>query len=329
MTTYIVRRLLGTVPLVLGIATLLFFLMSLAPGDPAARFISPNISPDAVQQIRVNFGLDQPVYVRYGKWMAALARGDLGRSFTHNRPVLDIIKEILPNTLLLSFSAIGVAFIVGVLLGIIQAVRQYSVLDSVASVAALFFYSMPSFWLAMMMVLTFSLLARNVWEWPIWFPASDIQDVVDYPFMSPLEKVRDRLWHLVLPATSLALVLAAGIARYTRASMLEVIREDFVRTARAKGLPESVVIFKHALRNALIPVITLLGLYLPFLFSGTVFIEYVFEWPGMGKLIVDAIGERDYPVIMAGTLIFATMVVIGNLIADLLYALVDPRVRYE
>lgn len=329
MTTYIVRRLLGTVPLVLGIATLLFFLMSLAPGDPAARFISPNISPDAVQQIRVNFGLDQPVHVRYGKWMAALARGDLGRSFTHNRPVLDIIKEILPNTLLLSFSAIGVAFIVGILLGIIQAVRQYSVLDSVASVVALFFYSMPSFWLAMMMVLTFSLLARNVWEWPIWFPASDIQNVVDYPFMSPLEKVRDRLWHLVLPATSLALVLAAGIARYTRASMLEVIRQDFVRTARAKGLPESVVIFKHALRNALIPVITLLGLYLPFLFSGTVFIEYVFEWPGMGKLIVDAIGERDYPVIMAGTLIFATMVVIGNLIADLLYALVDPRVRYE
>ena len=240
-----------------------------------------------------------------------------------------MIKEILPNTLLLSMAAIGIAFIAGVLLGIIQAVRQYSILDSVTSVLALFFYSMPSFWLALMMVLTFGLFARNVWDWPIWFPPSDIQDVARYPFMTPLEKVQDRLWHLTLPATSLALVLAAGIARFTRGSMLEVIRQDYVRTARAKGLSEPVVILKHGLRNGLIPVITLLGLYLPFLFSGTVFIESVFAWPGMGKLIVDAIQQRDYPVIMGGSLIFANMVVIGNLIADMLYAVVDPRIRYD
>ena len=152
---------------------------------------------------------------------------------------------------------------------------------------------------------------------------------VDYPFLSPIEKVENRLLHLTLPATCLALVLAAGIARYTRGSMLEVIRQDFGRTARAKGLSESAVIFRHALRNGLIPVITLLGIYLPFLFSGTVFIESVFAWPGMGKLIVDAIGERNFPVIMGGSLVFAMMVVVGNLVSDVLYAVVDPRIRYD
>jgi peptide/nickel transport system permease protein len=179
-----------------------------------------------------------------------------------------------------------------------------------------------------MLILVFSLGARNVWEWPFWLPASGMTSV-DYPFMTAAGQIRDRIAHLILPAASLALVLAAGIARYTRGSMLEVIRQDYVRTARAKGLPEGRVIFRHALRNALIPVVTLLGLYLPVLFSGTVFIETVFAWPGMGKLVVDAIAQRDYPVVMAGAFIFALMVVVGNLMADLLYSLVDPRIRYD
>jgi len=322
-----VRRLLGAIPLVLGIATIIFFVVNLAPGDPALRFLNPNMTPEVLEQIRVNMGLDQPVHIRYVRWIGALARGDLGFSFTSNRPVLDIIKELLPNTLVLSATAIGVAFLLGILLGIVQAVRQYSLLDSVASIVGLFFYSMPSFWLALMMVLVFGLFAYQG-QWFIQFPPSGMQSV-DYAFLSPMAKVQDRLMHLALPATSLALVLAAGIARYTRSSMLEVIRQDFVRTARAKGLSEPAVIFKHALRNALIPVITLLGLYLPFLFSGTVFIESVFAWPGMGKLVVDSILERDYPVIMGGTLIFAMMVVVGNLVADVLYAVVDPRIRYD
>ena len=329
MTQYLARRLLGAIPLVLGVATIIFFVVNLAPGDPALRYLSPNLSAETLEQIRVNMGLDRPIHIRYLRWMAALAQGDLGYSLSQSRPVIDVIRELLPNTILLSATAVGIAFILGILLGVIQAVRQYSILDSVSSVLALFFFSMPSFWLALMMILTFSLFARNVWEWPIWFPASGMINIAEYPFMSPLEKLQDRIMHLVLPATSLALVLAAGIARFTRGSMLEVIRQDFVRTARAKGLPERVVVMKHALRNGLIPVITLLGLYLPFLFSGTVFIESVFSWPGMGKLIVDAITQRDYPVIMAGSFIFATMVVIGNLIADLLYALVDPRIRYD
>ncbi len=329
MTRYVARRVLAAIPLVLGVATIVFFVVNLAPGDPALRYINPRLSSDAIDQIRASMGLDQPVLVRYGKWMVALAKGDLGYSLTQNRPVLDIVRDLLPNTLLLSVTAVGIAFVVGVLLGVVQAVRQYSILDSVSSVLALFFYSMPSFWLALMMILTFALFARNVWEWPIWFPPSGMIDQARYPFMSSLEKVQDRIMHLVLPATSLALVLAAGIARFTRGSMLEVIRQDYVRTARAKGLPEWVVVMKHALRNGLIPVVTLLGLYLPFLFSGAVFIESVFAWPGMGKLLVDGVVEGDYPVVMGTSLIFATMVVIGNLIADLLYAVVDPRIRYD
>jgi peptide/nickel transport system permease protein len=283
---------------------------------------------DVIAQMRANFGLDQPLPIRYVKWLGALVRGDFGYSFTHGRPVAAVIGDMLPNTILLSVAALFVAFVIGILIGIVQAVRQYSLADQSLSVIALFFYSMPSFWLALMMILTFALFARNVWEWPIYFPPSGTRSI-DYAAMGIGEKVVDRLRYLVLPVTSLSLVLAAGIARYTRGSMLEVVRQDYVRTARAKGLPERTVVFKHALRNALIPVITLLGLYLPVLFSGTVFIETVFAWPGMGRTIVEAIGTRDYPVVMATSLIFACLVVAGNLVADVLYAVVDPRIRYD
>lgn len=328
MLPFIARRLLGAVPLVLGIATIAFFVLDLAPGDPATFFLSPTISAETVEQIRRNMGLDQPVHIRYVRWMTSILQGDFGVSFSRNQPVADIILQILPNTLLLSACAIVIAFAIGVLVGLVQAVRHNRPTDGALSVVGLFFYSMPSFWLAFMLILIFSLGARNAWDWPIWFPASGMTSV-DYPFMSPGEQFRDRLIHLVLPSVSLALVLAAGIARYTRGSMLEVIRQDYIRTARAKGLSEARVIFKHAFRNGLIPVLTLLGLYLPFLFSGTVLVETVFAWPGMGRLVVDAIFQRDYPVVMAGTLVFALMVVVGNLIADVLYALVDPRIRYD
>lgn len=328
MIGFLVRRLLAAIPLVLGIATIVFFLLSLAPGDAASFLVSPNITPEVLEQIRVNMGLDQPVYIRYLRWMGAMLRGDFGVSLTRNQPVLDIIAEILPNTLVLSLFAFLLAFAGGILIGILQAVRQNRPTDGLLSVVGLFFYSMPSFWLALMLILIFSLGARNLWGWPIWFPASGMTSV-DYPFMSPGEQLRDRVMHLILPSVSLALVLAAGIARYVRGSMLEVIRQDYIRTARSKGLSEFKVIFKHALRNGLIPVVTLFGLYLPFLFSGAVLIETVFAWPGMGRLVVDAIFQRDYPIVMAGTFVFAIMVVAGNLIADVLYALVDPRIRYE
>ncbi|MBW3534488.1 MAG: ABC transporter permease [Gemmatimonadetes bacterium] len=328
MAAYLLRRVLGSIPLVLGIATIIFFVVNLAPGDPTQLLLSPGMRPEVLEQMRANFGLDQPIHVRYLKWVGALLTGDFGYSFSHSRPVLSVIGDMLPNTLLLSGLALLVSFAVGMLLGIVQAVRQHSATDSVLSVVALFFYSMPSFWLALMLILTFSLYARNVWGWPIYFPASG-RVSVEYAFLPPLEQLRDRVMHLVLPVASLSLVLAAGVARYMRGSMLEVVRQDYVRTARAKGLSERRVIFRHALRNALIPVITLLGLYLPALFSGTVFIEYVFAWPGMGKTIFEAISTRDYPLVMASSFIFAAMVVAGNLLADVLYALVDPRIRYD
>jgi peptide/nickel transport system permease protein len=328
VTRYIARRLFGAIPLVLGIATIIFFVVNLAPGDPTLYLLSPGMSAEVMEQLRVNYGLDQPVHVRYVRWLGAMLTGDFGHSFTFDRPVLDVLLGFLPNTLLLSGCALALAFLAGIVLGAIQAVKQYSGLDSVLSVVLLFFYSMPSFWLALMLILTFSLMARNVWDWPIYFPASGITST-GHEFMGPWEQVVDRARHLVLPTLSLSLVLAAGIARYMRGSMLEVIRQDFVRTARAKGLPERTVVFKHALRNALIPVITLVGLYLPVLFSGTVFVEYIFAWPGMGRAIVEAITQRDYPLVMAASFFFATMVVLANLLADVLYAVVDPRIRYE
>ena len=328
MTKYIVRRLVGAIPLVIGIATIVFFAVNLAPGDPTARFLAPGMSQAVIDQMRTNFGLDEPLPVRYMKWLGAMITGDFGYSFSHSRPVLEVMWDFLPNTLVLSAASLLVAFVLGILIGTFQAVRQHSKLDSGLSVVLLFFYSMPSFWLALMLILTLSLFARNVWDWPIWFPASAMVGN-DYDFLSLGGQIRDRLMHLVLPTLSLALVLTAGIARYMRGSMLEVIRQDYVRTARAKGLSERVVVFKHALRNALIPIITLIGLYIPVLFSGTVFIESVFAWPGMGQMIYAAILQRDYPLVMAGSFFFAVMVVIANLVADVLYAVVDPRIRYE
>ena len=328
MTKYVIGRVLGAVPLILGIATIVFFVVNAAPGDPTLRFLAPGMSQDVIEQMRANFGLDQPVHIRYVKWLGAMLTGDFGYSFVYNQPVSNVLMSFLPNTLILTASALVVAFFFGILLGTIQAVRQYSILDSSMSVVMLFFYSMPSFWLALMLILSMSVFARNVWDLPIWFPASGMTGS-DYDFLSAGDQFKDRVMHLVLPTLSLALVLMAGIARYMRGSMLEVIRQDFVRTAKAKGLPERVVVFKHALRNAVIPIITLIGLYIPVLFSGTVFIEVVFAWPGMGRIIVDAIFTRDYPLVMAGTFFFATIVVLANLVADILYAVVDPRIRYE
>jgi peptide/nickel transport system permease protein len=318
---YVLRRLAGSVPLVIGIATIIFFLVHLAPGSPADLIIGPGVSQAFREQMAQTYGWDLPLHRQYAKWLTAMLTGDFGYSFSQTRPVRDVLLGYLPNTLVLSAAALGVAFLFGILLGTVQAIRQYSLLDSGLSVVLLFFYSMPSFWLALMMILTMSLMLG-------WFPVSGTVSN-DYEFLSLGAKILDRARHLALPTLSLALVLTAGVARFMRASMLEVVRQDYVRTAQAKGLPERVVVLKHALRNALIPVITLVGLYLPFLFSGTVFIETIFAWPGMGRAIVNAIIQRDYPLVMAGSFFFAAMVILANLVADILYAVVDPRIRYE
>jgi peptide/nickel transport system permease protein len=327
MGAFIGRRLLGAIPLLIGIATIIFFVLRLAPGDPTTFYFNPNIPPDVIEQLRRNLGLDQPLHIQYVRWVTSFFSGDFGYSFAQSRPVRDILLEALPNTLMLTGSALVLVFVIGILIGVLQAVRQYSVFDSASSVISLFFYSMPSFWLALMLMLVFSLKAHQ-WGWPIALPPTGITSV-DYEFMSAGEKVWDRISHLILPVGTLTLALAAGVARYTRGQMLEVVRQDYIRTARAKGLPERTVIMKHALRNSLLPVITLLGLYLPFLFSGAVLIELIFAWPGMGRIMVDAIFQRDYPLVMATSFVFAVLVVVGNLIADVLYAVADPRIRYD
>jgi peptide/nickel transport system permease protein len=326
MIAYVVRRLAAAVPLLLGVATLIFFVLHLAPGDPAAALFGPNASATVIEQTRRNFGLDQPIHIQYVRWLAALASGDFGTSFEQGRPVADIIRGALPNTLILTGFSLVLMFAIGIIVGTVQAVRQYSMTDNVLSVVALFFYSMPSFWLALMMMLVFSLKAAQ-WGWPVAFPPTGITDV-EYEFFSVGGKIADRFMHMVLPVTTLTLALAAGVARYTRGQMLEIVNQDYIRTARAKGLPERTVIARHALRNSLIPIITLLGLYLPFLFSGTVFVEAIFAWPGMGRVIYDAILQRDYPVVMATSFVFAGLTVLGNLLADILYAVADPRIRY-
>jgi peptide/nickel transport system permease protein len=322
---FIARRLIGSIPLVLGILTLIFFIMHLAPGDPTSRYFDPNVSPEVIEQMRRNLGLDQPVYVQYFKWMKSFLTGDFGFSFGQLRPISQILPPVMWNTLQLTLVSTVIIFVVGMLIGIFQAVRQYRASDNVLTFFALFFYSMPGFWFALMLILLFSFKA-NQWGWPIQFPASQMT-AVGHEFMGPVEKLVDRFMHLLLPAIALGIGSAAGVARYMRGSMLEVIRQDYVRTARAKGLSERVVVFKHALRNALLPIITLLGLTMPYLFGGAVLVETIFAWPGMGRLIVDAVYQRDYPLVMATSFIISVMVIFGNLLADVLYAVADPRIR--
>jgi peptide/nickel transport system permease protein len=334
MLTYIARRLLLIIPMVLGMLTLLFFVMHLAPGNPAdALMNNPDLPAEAIQQFRDKWHLDDPLWKQYVIWLKGFLLGDMGESLHHDRPVLAVIADYLPNTLILSVVAIVLIFTIGISLGTIQAVRQYSIADNAASAVSLFFYSMPSFWLALMLILLFSL------HWEI-FPESGMHDIrfayADTTGMGwgewlafQWEKALDALYHMILPAFSLGIATAAGTARYMRTSLLEVLNQDYVRTARAKGVHPALVIFKHALRNALLAVITIFGLSLPFLFSGAVLVETVYAWPGMGKLIVESIFNRDYPVVMANAFFIALLVMLGNLVADILYAVADPRIRYS
>jgi len=320
MLRYVLQRLLFAVPLIFGVLTLTFFIIRLAPGDPAAFFIQPGVSPNVAEQIREQYGLNDPVYIQYVKWLGSILQGDFGRSFSRaQQPVVEVIAQAMPVTITIALLTLIANFLLGIAIGVISAVRQNTLLDRVLTVTGLFFYSMPEFWFALMMIILFAL------QLPL-FPASGLSSV-GAEYYGPLGFFLDRIWHLVLPVTVLSINGAAGIARYVRGSMLEVIRQDYIRTARAKGLSERVVILKHGLRNALLPVVTLMGASLPFIFSGALFIEVIFAFPGMGRITVDAIFARDYPLIIANTFISGTLIILGNLLADVLYAVVDPRIR--
>jgi len=321
LLTYIARRLLLTIPAMLGVCTLLFFALHAAPGSPEDHFIHPDFPPDIADTMRENLGLDQPVVVQYGKWLGALLRLDFGRSFFQQRPVLEILGEAVPNTVALCGVSLVLIFGLGIFAGVVSAVWRGKLLDGVITVGTLLLYSIPGFWLALMLVL---LLA---YKFPI-LPATGMTST-GAEYMTTGAQLWDRLLHLILPAVALGVAPAAAVARYVRASMLDVLGQDYIRTARAKGLSESRVVLGHALRNAMLPMVTLLGLYVPFLFSGSVLIETIFGWPGMGQLIVRSIQQQDFPVVLGNAVLFTFAVIGGNLLADLLYAFVDPRIRVQ
>jgi peptide/nickel transport system permease protein len=318
---FLLRRLAQGALIVWLVATAAFLLLHLAPGDPVRASLDSPLVPESVRAFWVaRLGLDRPVPEQYVHYLAAAARGDLGYSFPHRRPVGAVLAEAIPNTLLLMSVALVLSFAIGMALGAVQARRHGRAADRAIAVGSIFFYSMPDFWLALMMLLLFSYALRL-------FPVSGMHDAVMYPYLGPVARLADLARHLVLPAATLTLLSAAAVARFQRAAMLDVARADFVRTARAKGVGERAIAWHHVLRNALLPVITLLGLALPALLGGSVFVEKIFSWPGMGTLTVNAIATRDYPLLTAALIVASVMMVVGSLLADLLYALADPRVR--
>lgn len=316
MQRYLIRRLLITGPILLGITVLSYFIMSLTPGDPVQMLIDPSMSRADVEIRRRALGLDQPAYVRYVKWLDELAHGNLGYSFSSGAPVATRVGERVMPTLKLTVSALLLSYVIAVPIGVLVATRRYTWIDYVATFFAFIGISLPTFFLGLAGIYIFALRLR-------WLPVGGTITLGgEGGFV-------DSLLHLALPVTVLAVAGAGALTRYVRSSMLDVLGQDYVRTARAKGLVEAIVMRRHALRNALIPVITLAGLQLPALLAGAVITEQVFEWPGMGRLTIEAINQRDYPVLMGITLITALLVTAGNLLADLTYSIIDPRIRYD
>jgi len=300
MRKFIVKRLLQLTPLLIGVSLISFFVMHLAPGDPTALFTDPNIDPADLARIRANWGLDKPVIVQYFYWLGNVLRGDFGTSYMTGRPVLTEILERLPATLLLMATTYFFTILIAIPLGVFSAVKKNKWQDNLITVLSFAGMATPTFWLGLMLMLLFAVKLD-------WLPA---------------------LGNLTLPVITMVIGSLAGLTRYQRAAMLEVLNQDYIRTARAKGLPERVVIFKHALRNALIPIVTILGLSLPSLFGGAFIIETIFAWPGMGRLGVSAIFQRNYPLIMGIVMFSAVLIILANLLADIGYAIVDPRIRY-
>lgn len=316
MTEFLVRRILQSVIVLFLISIVTFGLIHAAPGGPTQIFLSPGLSPEAAEVQKHNLGLDKPVYVQYFKWLGGLLQGDLGYTFKNNLPVGDILWPTVKNTFVLMASAWLLSLIIAIPWGIYNSTSQYGFSDNLSSFIAYLGFAMPTFWFGI-------LLQQYVSIKLDWFPLSDMYT------MGKEGDIGDLIWHLVLPITVLTLGFLASYVKYSRASMLEVLDQDYIRTARAKGMKEKRVIFRHALRNALIPIITVLGLDLPILVAGAAITERVFNWPGMGRLFVEMALAREYSFLMAITIITSVIVVLGNLIADILYAIVDPRVQLK
>jgi peptide/nickel transport system permease protein len=346
MTTFIVRRLLQTVVLLFLLSLILFALVNLAPGGPLAAYgQGRRLRPEQAEILKRQFGLDRPLALQYVYWLAGndwvrvdsdgdgrpdqagsrlgVLRGDFGFSYRTRQPVLAEIALRLPNTIYLMSITIGVALVLAVPIGILSAIRQYSIFDIGATTFSFAGQAVPEFWLGMLLIILFYAWLKNPLTGQPLLPPGQMASIDDRFVLS------DRLSHLILPVATGALGWIAWYSRFLRSSMLDVLPMDYLRTARAKGLPERLVVYKHALRNALIPIVTLLALDIPYLFTGAVLIETVFAWPGMGRLYYQAAVERDYPLLMAVLIIGAAFIIFSNLAADLLYAALDPRVRYE
>jgi peptide/nickel transport system permease protein len=316
---YLLARVLIGLGVMWGVVTLVFLLLRVAPGDPARLLLGPTATPEQLEVQRHQLGLDRPVVEQYGAWLSQVAQGDLGTSIATGRRVSVMMSEAWPATALLVSLSLVLSYLLGILLALVQANTSGTKLDTGLSIASVTLYAMPSYWLAVVLVLLFA------YWWRV-FPAFGAQGL-DAEFLSPAGRLADRLRHIALPLVTLTLIGIGGIARYVRGSLVDLEGSQFLAVARAKGLSRRSVLLRHALPNALIPVLILLGLSLPALFSGAVFVESIFAWPGVGRMLVTAVQARDYPVILAATTISAGLVVLGSLVADVLVVLADPRLR--
>ena len=334
MKWYITKRLLMLIPVLLGVSVLSFLLIHLAPGDPARTMAGEHASSQTINAIIEKYGLDKPLTTQYWIWLKRVMRGDMGRSIVSNEYVTKEILDRFPSTVELTLFSLMIAIIVGFFAGIISATKQYSALDYTTMGIALFGVSMPVFWLGIMLMMVFGVFLR-------WLPIGGrinilipFQRITGLYLLDSLIKGNfaafvSALRYLILPSITLSTIPMATIARVTRSSMLEVLRQDYIRTERAKGLPERTVIYKHAVKNAMLPVITVIGLNFGLLLAGAILTETVFSWPGMGRYVVKAVGMRDYPAVQGCVLFFALMFVVVNLITDVLYIFIDPRIKYK
>lgn len=320
MRQYITRRLLQMIPVLIGVSIVIFLILQLAPGDALTGKMDPHLTPERKQELRQQMGLDLPAYKQYVRWAGGVIHGDFGESTNFKQPVGKVMNTYIWNTFYLAILSLILSVLISIPIGVVSATKQYSKFDGFFTVFALIGISMPSFFFGMLLIKIFAVDLKIL---PVSGMSTAGSTVVGISY--GLDVAR----HMILPLIVLTLSSVAGLMRYTRSSMLEVIRQDYIRTARAKGLKEKVVIYKHALRNGMIPVITLLGFWLPALFSGAFITESIFGWPGIGPIEIAAVSGRDYPLLMGVNILFAVLTLVGNLIADVTYAVVDPRIRLK
>lgn len=321
MKNYIIRRILQMIPVFIGILFILFFILEQAPGTPVSNMMDPRMTPAQKAELAEKLGLNIPWYERFVNWIQEALKGNLGYSINHKKPVLEVIGAYIGPTLLLSIASLGISILIGIPAGVISATKQYSFIDNFLTIFSFIGISIPAFFFGLLLLKNFAVDVQI-------FPLFGLRNPL---LMSnnPFDIAKDIAWHLFLPSVVLGLQSTASFMRYTRSSMLEVIKQDYIRTARAKGLKEKVVIYRHAFRNAVIPIITLLGFWIPLLLSGAVTTETIFGLPGLGKISVEATLTRNYPLILGINAILSMLTLIGALVADILYAIADPRIRYD